>query len=42
VAGLSTPSSSVRATFGRLDPDEVARQMDSAFRELPGYARQQL
>jgi PucR C-terminal helix-turn-helix domain len=39
VAGLSTPSSSVRAIFGRLDADEVARQMDSAFRELPGYAR---
>jgi PucR C-terminal helix-turn-helix domain len=39
VAGLSTPSSSVRALFSRLDADEIARQMDSAFRELPGYAR---
>jgi hypothetical protein len=39
VAGLSTPSSSVRAIFGRLDADEVARQMDLAFRELPGYSR---
>jgi hypothetical protein len=39
VAGLSTPSSQVRAIFARLDPDEVARQMDLAFRGLPGYAR---
>ena len=29
----------MRAIFGRLDADEVARQMDQAFRELPGYAR---
>jgi hypothetical protein len=29
----------VRAIFARLDADEVARQMDSAFRELPGYTR---
>ncbi|HEY0229439.1 MAG TPA: helix-turn-helix domain-containing protein [Mycobacterium sp.] len=39
MAGLSTPSSSIRAIFARLDADEVARQMDLAFRELPGYAR---
>jgi hypothetical protein len=39
VAGLRTPSSSVRAIFGRLDADGVAREMDLAFRELPGYAR---
>jgi PucR C-terminal helix-turn-helix domain/GGDEF-like domain len=39
VAGLDTPSSSVRAIFGRLDADAVAREMDLAFRELPGYAR---
>lgn len=29
----------MRAIIGRLDADEVARQMDLAFRELPGYAR---
>jgi PucR C-terminal helix-turn-helix domain len=39
VAGLSTPSSSVRAIFGRLDADDIARQMDLAFRELPNYTR---
>ena len=36
---LRTPSSSVRAIFARLDADGVARQMDLAFRQLPGYAR---
>jgi len=29
----------VRAIFGRLDADEIARQMDLAFRELPNYTR---
>ena len=29
----------MRAIFGRLDADEIARQMDLAFRELPNYTR---
>jgi hypothetical protein len=29
----------VRAIFGRIDADEIARQMDLAFRELPNYTR---